>query len=117
MAHSKAMSSIILHSAHSEVAIPASVVIPIRTASAAVPGGPLPASRRSKSAVAGLRLSTTPLSDPAQILRRMPTQAISPALLELLDVMSSPILLIGHSPAGELREMPPAAPARRLRAA
>ena len=55
--------------------------------------------------------STTPLSDPAQILQRMPTQAISPALLELLDLMSGPILLIKHSPAGELREMAPAKPA------
>ena len=54
------------------------------------------------------RLSNTPLSDPAEVLRRMPAQAISPALLELLDVMSSPILLITQSPAGELGEMVPA---------
>jgi hypothetical protein len=53
-------------------------------------------------------LSNTPLSDPAEILRRMAAQAISPALLELLDLMSSPILLITQSPAGELREMAPA---------
>ena len=53
------------------------------------------------------RLSNTPLSDPAEILRQMPAQAISPALLELLDLMSSPILLITQSPAGELREMAP----------
>jgi len=52
------------------------------------------------------RLSTTPLPDPAAVLRRMPTQAISPALLELLDILSSPVLLIDDSPAGELeREM------------
>jgi hypothetical protein len=38
----------------------------------------------------------------------MPAQAISPALLELLDVLSSPILLTTHSPAGELRERTPA---------
>ena len=60
------------------------------------------------------RLSTTPLSDPAEVLRRMPAQAISPALLELLDLMSSPIILITQSPAGELREM---APAKLVRAA
>jgi hypothetical protein len=52
------------------------------------------------------RLSSTPLSDPAGILRRMPSQAISPALLELLDLLSSPFLLIDDSPAGESeREM------------
>ena len=57
------------------------------------------------------RLSTTSLSDPARILRQMPAQAISPALLGLLDVMSSPILLIENSPAGELREVAPVMPA------
>jgi len=41
----------------------------------------------------------------------MPTQAISPALIELLDMLSSPILLIECSPAGELIEMPPRRPA------
>ena len=54
------------------------------------------------------RLSTTPLSDPAQILRQMPAQAMSPALLGMLDLMSSPILLIHDSPVGELRETAPA---------
>ncbi len=34
----------------------------------------------------------------------MPAQAITPALLELLDVMSSPILLIENSPTGEWQE-------------
>jgi hypothetical protein len=53
-------------------------------------------------------LSTTPLSDPAQILRRIPAQAISPELLDLLDVMSGPILLFENSPAGECRETAPA---------
>jgi len=48
----------------------------------------------------------SPLSDPAEILRRMPAQAISPALLELLDLLSSPIFLIEKHPAGELIEMP-----------
>jgi len=64
----------------------------------------------------GLRFSVTPLSDPADILQRMPAQAISPALLELLDLMASPILLIKHSPAGELREMAPARPALAMAA-
>jgi hypothetical protein len=57
------------------------------------------------------RFSEAPLSDPTQILRRMPAQALSPALLELLDLMASPILLITDSPAGELREMPAPRPA------
>jgi len=60
------------------------------------------------------RLSNTPLSDPAQVLQRMPAQAISPALLDLFDLMSSPILLITQSPAGEFGEM---APAKRVLAA
>ena len=60
---------------------------------------------------AALRLSTTPLSDPAEILRRMPAQALSPALLELLDRMSSLILLTEYSPAEELREIATARPA------
>jgi hypothetical protein len=33
-----------------------------------------------------------------------------PALLELLDLMSSPILLIENCPAGEFREMEAATP-------
>jgi hypothetical protein len=57
------------------------------------------------------RLSVTPLSAPADILRQMPSQALSPALLQLLDLMSGPILLIHDSPAGEAREMAPAMPA------
>jgi len=52
------------------------------------------------------RLLGTPLSDPTDILRRMPTQAISPVLLELLDLMSGPVFLFQQSPTGELREMP-----------
>ena len=67
--------------------------------------------RRSDSEDAGLRLSTTPLSDPVEILRQMPTQAITPALLELLDLMSSPILLIENGPTGEWRETAAARPA------
>ena len=57
------------------------------------------------------RLSVTPLSAPADILRQMPAQALSPALLGLLDLLSGPILLIHDSPAGEAREMAPAMPA------
>jgi hypothetical protein len=68
------------------------------------------ARRVANSCDAELRLSTTPLSDPAEIVRQMPTQAISPAL-QLLEVMSSPILLLKHSPAGELREITAARPA------
>jgi hypothetical protein len=41
----------------------------------------------------------------------MPAQALSPALLELLDRMSSSILLTEYSPAEELRESPTARPA------
>ena len=66
--------------------------------------------RRAKSEGDAPRLSTTPLSEPADILRRMPAQAISPALFELLEIMSSPMLLIANSPAGELIEMLPAKP-------
>lgn len=53
------------------------------------------------------RLSGNPLSTPADILRQMPAQALSPALLQLLDVMSGPFLLIHDSPAGETRETAP----------
>jgi len=34
----------------------------------------------------------------------MPAQAVTPALLEMLDLLSSPFLLIENSPTGELRE-------------
>ena len=76
-------------------------------------GRPLQARRRVKSEDTELLFSTTPLSEPADILRRMPTQAISPALFELLEIMSSPMLLIANSPAGELIEMLPAKPVLR----
>jgi hypothetical protein len=66
---------------------------------------------RAQPEDAALRLSATPLSDPAEILRRMPAQALSPALLELLDRMSSSILLTEYSPAEELREIATARPA------
>ncbi len=56
------------------------------------------------------RLSVNPLSAPADILRQMPSQALSPALLQLLDLMSGPILLILDSPAGEERQIAPAMP-------
>jgi hypothetical protein len=57
------------------------------------------------------RLSNTPLSDPADILPRLPAQALSPALLELLDLISGPILLIQDDPAGEVGETAPVLPA------
>ena len=69
--------------------------------------------RRAKPEGDAPRLSTTPLSEPADILRRMPTQALSPALCELLEIMSSPMLLIANSPAGNLIEMLPAEPVLR----
>jgi len=55
-----------------------------------------------------IQLSAAPLSDRTEILRRIPTKAISPALNDLLDMLSSPVLLVENSPAGELREMRPA---------
>src|SRR5690348_12811541 len=64
------------------------------------------ADRGPERRVGAPRLSNAPLSDPALILQRMPTQAISPALLELLDVMSSPIMMISAIPAGDPIEMP-----------
>ena len=48
----------------------------------------------------------SPLSDPTEILTKMPTQAVSPALLDLLELLSSPLFLTETSPAGELIEMP-----------
>jgi hypothetical protein len=42
----------------------------------------------------------------------MPAQALTPALLGLLDLMSSPILLFENSPAGELRDIAPVTPAQ-----
>ena len=72
--------------------------------------------RPADSGKAEPQLSTTPLSDPVEILRGMPAQAITPALLELLDLLSSPILLIENSPAGELREMEAARPALAMAA-
>ena len=62
------------------------------------------------------QLSTTPQSDPVEILRLMPAQVVTPALLELLDLLSSPILLIENSPTGELREMVEARPALAIAA-
>jgi hypothetical protein len=73
-------------------------------------GQPAGEGHRAKSDDTALRLSTTPLSDPAEIFRRMPAQAITPAPLELLDVISGPILLTRDGPVGELREIAPAKP-------
>jgi hypothetical protein len=55
------------------------------------------------------QLSIAPLTHPTEILRRMPTQAISPALLALLDIMSTPILLIEDNPMMDLSDTPGAA--------
>ena len=57
-----------------------------------------------------LRLSDTPLGDPTEILRRMPTQAITPALVELIDMLSGPILLMEETPRGKVIEMRPVKP-------
>ena len=62
--------------------------------------------RRSKQN--GLRHSGRPLTDTAEILRRMPTEAITPALVELIDLLSVPILLIEETPRAEVIKMPPA---------
>jgi len=59
----------------------------------------------------GLRHSGTPLTDTTEILRRMPTQAITPELVELIDMLSVPILLMEETPRGEVVEMRPARPA------
>ena len=56
----------------------------------------------------GLRRSGTPLTDTTEILRRMPTQAITPALVELIDMLSCPILLMEEAPRAEVIKMPPA---------
>ena len=66
-----------------------------------------------------MKFSITPLTEPAEIFRQMPAQALSPALLQMLELLSSPILLIENRPAGELIEMPQrgyGAPARARRA-
>ena len=59
----------------------------------------------------GLRHLGAPLTDTTDILRRMPTQAITPALVELIDMLSCPILLMEETPRGEVIEMRPARPA------
>ena len=74
------------------------------------PCNPARPDRRADWEDVGLRLSPTPLSDPVEILRLMPAQAVTPALLEMLDLMSSPILLIENSPTGEWREAAAARP-------
>ena len=73
------------------------------------------AERPAASGDTGLQLSPTPVTDPVQIFRRLPAVAMSPALFELLDLMTSPVLLISHSPAGELPEIAPE-PASRMAA-
>ena len=53
---------------------------------------------------AALRLFHTPLSDPVAILLKMPAQAVMPALLEALGLVSSRVLFFEYSPTGEWRE-------------
>ena len=62
--------------------------------------------RRSKQN--GLRLPGTPVTGTTEILRQMPTQAITPALVELIDMLSGPILLMEETPRAEVIKMPPA---------
>jgi len=69
-----------------------------------------PRSNPAGSKVTVLQFSTTPRSDPAKILRQLPTQAIPPAFIGQLDIMSSPLLPIEERPAGELVETPPVEP-------
>jgi len=109
MAHIECMRSTKIHLAHRNPA-------PKRRESfgeaARVAPCPLvPAGRQANSDDAEPRFSATPLSDPGKILQRMPAQAVSPVLLELLDLITSPIILCQHSPTGELREMAPGRPA------
>ena len=71
----------------------------------AAPGRLPRAARKTEPEDTDPRLSTNPLAHPIGILLRMPDLAVSPALLELIDVMSSPIHLIENGPVGNLREM------------
>ena len=80
---------------------------PANRKSARPAGRPVLKFQRARSGDDALQVSITPLSEPARILRQMPAQALSPALLGLLELMSSPILLFDNRPAGELIEMPP----------
>ena len=64
-----------------------------------------------RSEQSGRRHSGTPLTDTNEILRRMPTQAITPELVELIDMLSVPILLMEETPRGDVVEMRPARPA------
>jgi hypothetical protein len=59
-----------------------------------VPGRPAPEAGCADPDPTFPQLSIAPLTHPTEILRRIRTQAISPALLALLDIMSMPILLI-----------------------
>jgi hypothetical protein len=72
----------------------------------AAPGEPARLDRRADSEDAEPRFASIVLSDTAEILKRMPAQAATPAMVELLEVLSSPILLITDSPKGQFRETP-----------
>src|SRR4051812_26894576 len=76
----------------------------LHVAGRTAPGGLVRQDRRNDSEDARPRLSTTPLSDPVEIFRKLPAQAMTPVLLEFLELLSSPILLVENSPAGELSE-------------
>jgi hypothetical protein len=49
-----------------------------------------------------------PLLSTPDILPKMPAEALSPALFELLNLMSGPVLLIEDGTAGEPRRRAPA---------
>lgn len=102
LVHIRAMSAAAIHLVHRNPTTKRPLRLP-----GAQPNAPcnlVRPARRYDSENAGLRLSPIPLSDPVEILRQMPAQALTPALLELLDLMSSPILLVENSPTGEWRE-------------
>jgi hypothetical protein len=52
-----------------------------------------------------LRLSGRGMSHPLEIVRQMPSQAISTALFELIELLSSPIPLIENGSARDRQDM------------
>ena len=70
----------------------------------------LPRGRKADVEETDLRLSDRPLSHPLEIVRRMPCQAISPALFGLIELLSSPILLIENGSTQDWQEMAAAGP-------
>jgi len=98
------MSSAKIHLVHRNPATKRSQTPPEEPPPAA-PGRFRRADQRAASEDTDLQFSTSPLSRPAEILRRMPGRAISPALLGLIEAMSSPVLLTEKETAGDLREI------------